>query len=55
MKAINIRLLKLKGSSCIPSSSPSADCLGSSLESKGRSRCGGVVKPAGSDFVKLRK
>lgn len=55
MKEINVRLLKLKRSSCTPSSSPSANCLDSSLESKDRSRCGGGVKPAGSDFVNAEK
>jgi len=46
MKAINPRLLKLKGLICIEASYPSADRWHASLESKGRGRFGGMVKPA---------
>lgn len=55
MKAISVRLLRLEESSCALSSSLSPDCLDRSLGSKDRSRSGGVVKLAGSDFVNAEK
>lgn len=51
MKAINPGLLKFKGLICIQASYPSAECCDASLESKGRGRFGGMVKPADEDFI----